>query len=108
TWGYPGGPSASGVTLIVHVDDKGPRLDYHSRSLSGALRIMLTLSSASTGQNVRMCALGDCKEPFIAENDRRRYCSESHSNRDRQRTFQQKKLEKGGRNGHSSSRKAKK
>jgi len=109
TWGDLGRPSAK-VTLTVNVDDNGqPRLDYYFTSLISALRAMLTVNSASHIGSVRICALAECNEPFVAKNDRGRYCCESHSNRDRQRSFvnRKSKTQKGKKNGRSSSRKTK-
>ncbi len=79
------------VGLAINLDAKRVRVDYRFSSLISALRIMFTLNAVSEGQQVRLCALSECGEPFIARNDRARYCRESHSNTDRQRRFVKKK-----------------
>jgi hypothetical protein len=68
------------------------QLDYGFRSLIAAMRIMLILNAVSG--SVRICALPECNRAFIARNERSRLCSESHSNRNRQRKFEKRKKRK--------------
>jgi hypothetical protein len=94
---------ASGVVLRLHFADGASHLDYGFRSLAGALSIMFVMDTTVTTTPVRLCALQpECGRPFIGRNERARYCSESHSNVDRQRRWQRgqnKKNNKRGRNG---------
>jgi hypothetical protein len=75
------------IGLTVRLNRDQIKLDYTFPSLISALRIMLALNVSSGSEQIRSCALKECGRPFVPKSERGRYCSDSHSNLDRQRMF---------------------
>jgi hypothetical protein len=70
---------------VVLIPDAKPRLDFWTRSLQDALRIMIVLSITSSDKQFRLC--DECGTPFMMKDPRARFCGDRCSTRSRQRRF---------------------
>jgi hypothetical protein len=61
------------------------RMDFEVEYLMDALGIMLINTILSGKDQIRICALDDCRRPFITRDPRANYCCQAHSQRGRVR-----------------------
>jgi hypothetical protein len=67
------------------------RMDFEVEDPIDALGIMLINTILSGKDQIRTCALDDCRRPFITRDPRANYCCQAHSQRGRVRKHRKKK-----------------
>ncbi len=65
-------------------------IDFEVGHLLDALGIMLINNLTSGRDQIRMCALGDCRRPFLTRDPRANYCCPAHSQRGRVRKHRER------------------
>ena len=66
------------------------RIDFEAGNLMDALAIMLINNITSGMDQIRICALEDCRRPFVTRDPRSQYCCQTHSQRGRVRKHRKK------------------
>ena len=66
------------------------RIDFEVEYLMDALGIMLINNVMSGRDQIRICALEDCRRPFITRDPRANYCCHEHSQRGRVRKHRER------------------
>jgi hypothetical protein len=79
---------SAGLTLVFHSGHW--RIDFEAGYLMDALAIMLINNITSGIDQIRLCALEDCRRPFVARDPRSNYCCQTHSQRGRVRKHRKK------------------